>query len=236
MNVTTRAKVNLHLDVIKRRPDGFYEIETIYQSISLADRMEIEFTRDGRIEIECDKPEIPTDKGNVCHQAVVAMRAFAGDDLGARISIHKKIPVEAGLGGGSANAAGVLLAARRALGLDVEPRTLEATAAGIGSDVPFMLYGGTSLGRGRGEVLTPFEPVTGGWFLIVKPDVNISTAWAYASLNSRLTRHRPRINLKSVTSVLARCPAVSPPFRNVLEDVVCPSHPVIANTLDELIR
>ena len=235
MNVTTRAKVNLHLDILRRRSDGFHEIETIYQSIDLADRMEIEFTRDGVVAIECDDSRIPTDERNICHQAVVAMRHYAGTELGARVRLHKNIPIESGLGGGSANAAGVLLAAREALRIDVSVEELETTAATLGSDVPFMLYGGTFLGRGRGEILTRLEPLASGWFLIVKPDVNISTAWAYAGFNSRLTKHRPRINLRSVTSVLARFPAVSAPFRNALEDVVCPSHPAVANVLDALI-
>jgi len=235
MNVTTRAKVNLHLDVIRRRSDGYHEIETIFQTVSLADRLEIDVTDDGVIAITCDRPDIPTDESNTCHQAVVAMRRFCGETLGARIHIAKKIPTQAGLGGGSANAAGVILAIARARRLKVSMGELESVALEIGSDVPFMLHGGTCVGRGRGEILTPLEPLSRGTFVIVKPDVNISTAWAYAGFNSRLTKHRPRINLKAVSSVLARFPAVSPPFRNALEDVVCPSHPVVANVLGELI-
>jgi len=235
MKLLTRAKVNLHLDVIRRRSDGFHEIETVLQSVELADEINVEFTDDARIQIECNDPDIPTDENNLCHKAVCAMRPFAGEGLGARIQLEKKIPSEAGLGGGSSNAAGILLAARRALRLKMPVEELEPVAADIGSDVPFMLYGGTMLGRGRGEILTPLNPLSTGHFLIVKPDVSISTAWVYAGFNSRLTKHRPRINLKSLSSVLARFPAVPTPFRNALEDVVCPSHPVIANTLDELI-
>lgn len=233
--VTTRAKVNLSLEVLRRRQDGYHEIETILQSITLADELDVEFTRDGRVDIECSDPGVPTDETNLCHRAVVAMRRFAGDDLGARIRLEKHIPHGAGLGGGSANAAGVMLAAVRALKLSAEARKLERAAAGIGSDVPFMLSGGTMLGRGRGEKLTRLESIKRGWFVIVKPKVNISTAWVYDNYRFGLTKHRPRTNLKTVNAVLARFPAVTLSFRNDLEDVVCPTYPDVSGVLNDLL-
>lgn len=233
--VTTRAKVNLSLDLIRRRQDGYHEIETIMQSVSLADEMDVEFTRDGQIVIECTDPSIPTDESNLCHRAVTALRKVAGERLGARIRLEKHIPTGAGLGGGSSNAAGILLAARRALRLDIDDRRLERIAAGLGSDVPFMLYGGTMLARGRGEKLTRLEAIKRGWFVIVKPKVNISTAWVYANYRFGLTKHRPRTNLKTVNAVLARFPAVTLSFRNDLEDVVCPTYPGVSGVLSELL-
>lgn len=234
MEVITRAKVNLSLEIIRRRRDGYHEIETIFQSIDLADEIDIEVTDDARISISCDVDGVPCDERNLCHRAVVAMRAHAGENVGARISLRKRIPTESGLGGGSANAAGVMLAIARARGLEIKPSALVRTAATIGSDVPFMLYGGTMLGRGRGEELTALTPVGGGIFVIVKPELSISTAWAYANYSFRLTKHRPRLNLKSVNAVLARFPGASLSFRNALEDVVCPSHPVLNSALEEL--
>jgi 4-diphosphocytidyl-2-C-methyl-D-erythritol kinase len=235
LRVKTRAKVNLHLEVLGRRQDGFHEIETIFQTVDLADAMELEPTRDGRVEITCDDPSIPCDETNICHRAVVAMRRFAGPTLGARIHLDKRIPAGAGLGGGSANAAGVILAVRKGLGLEVTEAHLQRLAAGLGSDVPFMLHGGTMLGRGRGERLTPLTGIGRAWFVIVKPAVSISTAWVYSNLSFRLTPDRTRISLKAANSVLARIPGVHTPFRNVLEAVVCPAHPVVAGVLDELL-
>jgi 4-diphosphocytidyl-2-C-methyl-D-erythritol kinase len=234
MQVTARAKVNLSLEVIRHRTDGYHEIETVLQSVGLADELRVELTNDARVEIECDAPEIPTDRTNLCHRAIVAMRPLAGPSLGARIRISKHIPPGAGLGGGSADAAGVLRAVERGLGLRLDDGQLETVAATIGSDVPFQLHGGTMLGRGRGEILTPLDSLNRGIFVIVKPAVSISTAWVYSQINFRLTTHRPRLNLRSANSALARFPRGRLPFRNALEDVVLPSHPVVAGLLEQL--
>lgn len=235
LHVITRGKVNISLNVLRRRQDGFHEIETIIQTVSLCDELEVEFTRDGEIRIDCTNPSIPDGEDNLCHRAVVAMRNFAGARLGARIRLDKRIPAGAGLGGGSSNAAGVMLAARRSLHLDVSDRELERAAARIGSDVPFMLTGGTMLAQGRGERLTRLEPIRRGWFVIVKPKVNISTAWVYGNYRFGLTKHRPRTNLKAVNAVLARFPAVTLSFRNDLEDVVCPAYPIVSGVLSDLL-
>ncbi|MDH4036688.1 MAG: 4-(cytidine 5'-diphospho)-2-C-methyl-D-erythritol kinase [Candidatus Krumholzibacteria bacterium] len=232
--VTARAKVNLGLEIIRRREDGYHEIETVLQSVDLADHLRVELTADARVDIACDEPGIPTDAANLCHRAIVAMRPLAGPSLGARIRIDKHIPPGAGLGGGSADAAGVLLAVVRGLGLTVTPEEMQTVAASIGSDVPFMLRGGTMLGRGRGEILTALEPLKRGIFVIVKPKVSISTAWVYSQFNFRLTTHRHRLNLRSANSALARFPRSRLPFRNALEDVVLPSHPEVAGLLEQL--
>jgi 4-diphosphocytidyl-2-C-methyl-D-erythritol kinase len=235
LDVVTRAKVNLSLEVIRRRADGFHEIETIFQSIDLADRMRVELTNDAKVEIVCATPGIPTDATNLCSRAIVAMRKIAGRSLGARITLEKRIPAGAGLGGGSANAAGIIRAVDRALGLALPARTLEKVAASVGSDVPFLLHGGTMVGRGRGEILTPLDALRGGFFVVVKPDISIPTAWVYSNLNFRLTHHRPRLNLRAVSAVLARFPKASLPFRNALEAVVFPAYPSVAKLWEELI-
>lgn len=234
LHVISRAKVNLSLEVIRRREDGFHEIETIFQSIDLADTIDVEFTSDTRIEIECNVPDIPTDERNLCHRAVTAMRPLAGASLGARMWIEKRIPSGAGLGGGSSNAAGILLAIARSLRLDIPPEKLGKVAAAIGSDVPFFLHGGTMLGRGRGELLTPMEPLKRGFFVVVKPEVSISTAWTYSQPSFGLTSHRPRLNLRAANSVLARFPRSALPFRNALEAAVVPAYPAVARILEEL--
>jgi 4-diphosphocytidyl-2-C-methyl-D-erythritol kinase len=163
------------------------------------------------------------------------MRKIAGRSLGARITLEKRIPAGAGLGGGSANAAGIIRAVDRALGLALPARTLEKVAASVGSDVPFLLHGGTMVGRGRGEILTPLDALRGGFFVVVKPDISIPTAWVYSNLNFRLTHHRPRLNLRAVSAVLARFPKAPWPYRNALESIVFPAYPAVAKLWEELV-
>ena len=235
LRAVTRAKLNLSLEVIRKRRDGFHEIETIFQSVDLCDDVHLDLTEDGDVTVACTHPGIPTDASNLCHRAIVAMRPYAGESLGARIRLVKRIPAGSGLGGGSANAAGVMLAVNHAFKLQLSMPRLETIAADLGSDVPFMLHGGTMLGRGRGEILTPLEPLQDAFFLIVRPPISISTAWVYENFKLTLTRHRPRINLRAVNAVFARFPEATMSFRNALEDVVCPAYPAISGVLDELL-
>lgn len=230
-----RAKVNLSLEVFSRRRDGYHEIETIFQTIDLYDELDIRLNRSGKVVVTCNDPGIPTDETNLCCRAVDRMRAHAGPDLGASIRLTKNIPQCAGLGGGSADAAAVILAVDRGLGLALPTKVLEKTALACGSDVPFMLHGGTMLGRGRGEALERLVSLRRGVFVIVKPPVDIPTAWVYKNVNFQLTRRRYRINLKAVNAVLGRFPDVALSFRNALEDVVCPSYPLVREVLEELL-
>jgi 4-diphosphocytidyl-2-C-methyl-D-erythritol kinase len=230
-----RAKVNLALEVLFKRRDGYHEIETIFQSINLYDDLDIRLNRSGKVVITCSDPEVPTDKTNLCHRALARMRVYAGQDLGAVIHLDKRIPQSAGLGGGSADAAAVILAVNSGEALNLPIQELEKASLDCGSDVPFMLHGGTMLGRGRGEVLAPLTGLRGGVFVIVKPPVDIATAWVYRNVNFQLTRHRYRFNLKAVNAVLGRFPDVALSFRNALEDVVCPSYPSVREVLEELL-
>jgi len=230
-----RAKVNLALEILGKRQDGYHEIETILQSVNLYDELTLSFDDTGQISISSTDPDVPTDEGNTCYRAVEALRPLISPSLGARIHINKQIPHSSGLGGASSDAAAVILAANEAAGGWLRPEALEEVAAEVGSDVPFMLYGGTMLGRGRGERVTRLSPLQGGFFLIVKPPVDISTASVYQGVNLTLTRRRYRINLKAVNSVLARFPSASLTFRNALEDVVCPSYPLVAEILGDLL-
>jgi 4-diphosphocytidyl-2-C-methyl-D-erythritol kinase len=230
-----RAKVNLALEILRKRRDGFHEIETILQSVNLYDELTLSFDDSGSISISSSDPDIPTDEGNTCYRAVEALRPLVSPSLGARIHIRKQIPYCSGLGGASSDAAAVILAANEASGGWLSSEALEGVAEQVGSDVPFMLYGGTMLGRGRGELVTPLTSLRDVFFLIVKPPVDISTASVYQDLNLTLTRRRYRINLKAVNTLLARFPNVSLTFRNALEDVVCPAYPLVSEVLGELL-
>src|SRR6266852_1766105 len=148
IQIQSYAKINWTLDVLFKRDDGYHELRTIYQTVSLHDTLTITET-DGPIEIDCDDPRVPCDETNLVFKAAALLREAAGTSKGARIEIEKRIPVAAGLGGGSSNAAATLLALIKLWQLEIDERELTHIAATLGSDVPFFLIGGTALGVGR---------------------------------------------------------------------------------------
>ncbi|MDX2151874.1 MAG: 4-(cytidine 5'-diphospho)-2-C-methyl-D-erythritol kinase [Bryobacteraceae bacterium] len=179
------AKLNLDLRVLHKRPDGYHELRTVFQTISLADRIELAFTP-GRqtVIITQSEPDIPN---NLAEQAVRAVLEASNAKGEVRIALTKRIPMGSGLGGGSSDAAAVLLALPVLTGRPLPPAQLEQLAASLGSDVPFFLYGGTAVGLGRGEELYPLPDARLGPILLAAPGVHVSTAEAYRSLHRGLT-------------------------------------------------
>ncbi len=181
---TAYAKLNLTLEVLGRRPDGFHQVKTILQTISLADR--ITFEPHPQLELHCNLPEL-SGPDNLIWRAAQALQALTGCQAGAKIALEKVIPVAAGLGGGASDAAATLLALNQLWGLGLSPKALEEVAAALGADVPFFLYGGTALAEGRGEVISPLPPLPATSFLVVHPPLVLEgkTARLYAALSSR---------------------------------------------------
>jgi 4-diphosphocytidyl-2-C-methyl-D-erythritol kinase len=229
------AKVNLHLEVLYQREDGYHEIETIFQAIGLFDEVEFRRTK-GPIHVTCAHPSVPEDRTNLCHRAAKLLKNRTGCDLGVDIRIDKRIPVTAGLGGGSSNAAATLLALRRLWELDLDDEKIHELATILGADVPFFLKGGTQLGRGIGEQLTPLPSIEGGHFLVLSPEIEIAAAWAYGQLRMGLTRESPKITLQHVKPVLSRFPERQWPGFNRLGDVVFPAHPSVHRLYLELLE
>lgn len=220
------AKVNLHLEVLFQREDGYHEIETIFQALGLYDRLEFRATK-GPIHVSCAHPSVPEDRTNLCHRAAKLLKMRTGVDRGVEISIDKQIPVSAGLGGGSSDAAATLLALRQLWDLDVDDEQLHGFAALLGADVPFFLGGGTQLGRGIGDELSPLPASGQGHFLVVSPPVEIASAWAYGQMRMGLTHESAKITLQHIKPVLSRFPERQWPGFNRLGDVVFPAHPSV---------
>jgi 4-diphosphocytidyl-2-C-methyl-D-erythritol kinase len=230
LTVRSYAKINWTLDVLFKRDDGFHELRTIYQTVSLYDRLRISET-DGSIEIVCDDSSVPSDETNLAHRAAVRLRQATGTNRGARIEIEKRIPVAAGLGGGSSNAAATLLALRRLWRVEITERSLLRIAASLGSDVPFFLTGGTALGVGRGEEVYPIEETSSEHLLLVNPGFAVSTGEIY----SRLTRPR-EARIMPFTLFAARAIRELPlAATNDLEEVVSAAHPEIAEVKRRLL-
>ena len=166
MRVTAPAKLNLTLEVLGRREDGYHEVRTVLQTIDLADQLEI--TADSTLRVECDDPAL-AGESNLVWQAAQALARRGGRQPQARIRIEKKIPVSMGLGGGSSDAGAVLPALNRFWDLDLPLTDLADVAASLGSDVPYFLWGGAALARGRGELVEPLPSLTGAAALLVCP-------------------------------------------------------------------
>lgn len=177
------AKINLHLEVLGLRQDGFHELAMLMQSLDLADTLHFRPAADGRISLNCDHPELPTDATNLIVRAGELLRERAAlPELGACIDLTKRIPIGAGLAGGSSNGAAALVGLNALWGCGFSAAELHAMATSLGSDVPFCLEGGTRLCFGRGELLEPAglaAPPQLGVLLIKHPAASVATPWAY---------------------------------------------------------
>lgn len=177
------AKVNLTLAVGEKRPDGYHEVVSVMQRVSLHDTLTAERTASG-ISLTCSDPTLPAGEENLAHRAASLFFRETGIAGGAALTLEKRIPSQAGLGGGSSDAASALLALRKLYAPALSDTELETMAAALGSDVPFFIRGGTQLATGRGEVLSPLPPLTDGWFVIVKPTESFSTPAMYRRLDN----------------------------------------------------
>jgi len=185
MQVRSFAKINLALAVPGRRPDGYHNIETVFQAISITD--ELEFRPSAEISLACEElPDVP-ERDNIVWKAAVSLAELAGGRPGVAITLRKTIPSGAGLGGGSGNAAAALLGLRRFWDLDVSDTDLFSIAEALGADVPFFLMGGAALGKGRGEILSALPDFQPEHLVVVFPGISVSTASAYRALNLGLT-------------------------------------------------
>jgi len=181
VTIRAPAKVNLSLRVLGVRPDGYHELQTVFQSIALWDTLSFR-SHDGPFRVSCDQPGIPLDERNLVWRAAAALWAALkrpGALTGVSVSIRKRIPAAAGLGGGSADAAATLIALQRLWHASLSPRRLHNLAALLGADVPFMLAGGTALGVGRGDLIRPLPDPPRRWVVLVRPSFGVSTEQAY---------------------------------------------------------
>jgi 4-diphosphocytidyl-2-C-methyl-D-erythritol kinase len=178
------GKVNLILNILGKRADGFHELETVMQPVNVCDEMT--FERAGtRLQLTCNHPELPTGSKNLVHRAATSFLAAAEISAGVRIHLEKKLPLAGGLGGGSANAAVTFLALNELFGSPLPPEKLHELAAALGSDVPFFLHDQPALATGRGEeirLLENFPALRGRAFFLVHPGFGISTPWSYQNL------------------------------------------------------
>ncbi|MBF7096018.1 4-(cytidine 5'-diphospho)-2-C-methyl-D-erythritol kinase [Alkalibacter mobilis] len=181
ISVRTPAKINLTLDIIRKREDGYHDLSMVMQTVDLCDKIHID-EAGGEITVECSDPRIPCDGSNLAYKAADMVRGHFKIQQGVRIRIDKRIPLEAGLAGGSANAAGVLKALDELWDLKMDRDLMLGMGRAIGADVPYCILGGTKLAEGIGDVLTDLGNLPEYYVLLVKPDFSISTGWAYSNI------------------------------------------------------
>jgi len=220
------AKINLFLEVLKKRDDGYHEIVSLIQAVDLCDELVLEKRKKGVV-VTCDHPDCPTDESNLAFKAASMLLEEETTKEGVSIHIKKKIPISAGLGGGSSNAAATLKGINRLFELELPDKKLHDLASRIGSDVPFFLYSGQALVKGRGEKIKPINIMYRDyWLVLVCPGFEVSTRWAYQNVKISLTKERKEFNLKSLENGSVFFKALRS-FRNDLEEVVSKRYPVV---------
>ncbi|HKJ69879.1 MAG TPA: 4-(cytidine 5'-diphospho)-2-C-methyl-D-erythritol kinase [bacterium] len=188
LTLRSNAKINLGLRIVGRRPDGYHLIDTIFQEIDFSDVLTFSHKKGTGVELQCDDPALPVDETNLCVRAYHLLAQQFPEMGAARISLDKRIPVGAGLGGGSSNAATTLLGLSKLLDLPVTETLLTTLAQKLGADVPFFLYGGIARGTGIGEEITPLPAALDRPIVLVIPEIRISTRWAYENVRYTLTK------------------------------------------------
>lgn len=227
------AKINLFLEVRGRRADGYHEIESVLQMVDLCDTVRLRRAPAG-IAVRVCGADLPAGAENLAHRAAAALFDAAGCSGGVAIDLVKRIPVGGGLGGGSSNAAAVLVGLNCLYGLGVSLAELAALGAGLGSDVPFFLGGSLGLATGRGEILRPLTPWARHWIVLANPGTGVSTAWAYREISSKLTDGRDQARIPA--SIAGGSLPWPPTWAfNRLEDAVLPLRPEI-RALRDLLR
>ncbi|MBV9216035.1 MAG: 4-(cytidine 5'-diphospho)-2-C-methyl-D-erythritol kinase [Acidobacteria bacterium] len=229
------AKINLYLRILGKRPDGFHELCTIFQTVSLHDT--ITFSEAEKLEMTCPQQIVPTDGRNLIIRSALALQAASGTRKGAHIELDKRIPTPGGLGGGSSNAATALIGLSRLWKLELLPARLEAIARELGSDVPFFLEGGTAVGTGRGDIVESMSDVTGDNILIVSPEIRVATKDAFAgsgaeALTSEGRKHSLTVCRKEAASLDLRHSVLI----NDLEPTVFAVHPEIERVKHTLLE
>ncbi|WP_026565471.1 4-(cytidine 5'-diphospho)-2-C-methyl-D-erythritol kinase [Bacillus sp. UNC41MFS5] len=233
--VKAPAKINLALDVLHKRPDGFHEVEMIMTTIDLADRVELSLLNEDKIHILSHNRYVPDDQRNLAYQAAQLLKDRFHVKQGVMISIEKTIPVAAGLAGGSSDAAATLRGLNKLWNLGLTMDELAELGSEIGSDVSFCVYGGTALAKGRGEIITQIPAPPTCWVILAKPFIGVSTAEVYRRLDIKETVHP---NIAGMIEAIQEhdYQKVCGNVGNVLEEVTLNLHPEVALIKEQMKR
>ena len=229
MEISLKAygKINLGLDVVRRREDGYHEVKMIMQTVDLWDELTFCDVTTDEIVITSDSSELPDVKDNIIYKACRMMKDIYGIDKGVHVTVDKHIPVAAGMAGGSADAAAALKAMNMLFGLNLSDEQLMEHGVKLGADVPYCIMQGTALSEGIGEILTPLPPMPDCLIVIAKPAIGVSTKWVYQNLKVDLLEEHPDIDGMVDALKTGDLKGITDRMANVLETVTIPANPVI---------
>lgn len=226
------AKINLGLDVLRKREDGYHEVKMIMQNISLADTLVIRKSVEAGIRLQSndgtENPDVPMDQSNLVYKAIQMIKDEFGITDGIEAILTKRIPVAAGMAGGSTDAAAALKGMNQLFSLGLSTQELCDRGVKLGADIPYCIQGGTALSEGIGEVLTTLPKMPACWILIAKPPINVSTAFVYGNLKANELTEHPDIDGMIQAIEAQDLAGIAQRLGNVLETVTVPAYPVIA--------
>lgn len=230
------AKINLGLDVIGVREDGYHEVKMIMQTVKLYDKLTFRLLEEDEIRVHTNLNFLPVDENNLVYRAVKLLKDTYQIEKGMDIDLFKCIPVAAGMAGGSTDCAAALVGASRLFGLKLSKKTLMELGVKLGADVPYCILRGTALSEGIGEVLTTLPPMPDCYILVAKPPVSVSTKYVYEHLDAKEDVVHPDIDGMIQAIKDGDLEGITGRFGNVLESVTVPEYPVIADIKNVMLK
>lgn len=228
MKIQAMSKVNLALDVLRKREDGYHEVRMVMQTLQLHDELSITKRKDDRIVINCTDSSIECDENNLIYKAAKLLMESSGVWSGLDIFLIKNIPVAAGMAGGSTDAAAILIAVNELLGLKKNVEELKEIGVKIGADVPYCIEGGTQLSEGIGEKLKKLPSVPDSFVVVLKPHISVSTKYVYENLHVDTIEHHPNVDNMLEAISEGSIAGIAASMENILENVTEKKYPVIS--------
>lgn len=221
------AKVNIGLDVLRRRPDGYHELKMIMQTVDIFDDLTFEREREPGIRLRIEGADLPADENNLVYRAAALMMEERQIKEGVAITVTKRIPIAAGMAGGSADAAAAMRGLNALFEMGYATEALRELGVRLGADIPYCITGGTMLSEGIGEVLTPLPAPPECYLVVAKPDIDVSTAFVYQNLRADSLPFHPDIDGMVKALAAGDLGGITDRMENVLETVTVPAYPVI---------
>lgn len=236
LSLKALAKINIGLDVVKRREDGYHEVRMIMQTLHLYDRLTITKKKEPGISISADVSYVPTNENNLIYKAGMLLMEEFGIKEGVHVALEKRIPVAAGMAGGSTDAAAMLFGMNRLFELKLTKKQLMERGVKIGADVPYCIMRGTALAEGIGEDLSAIDPMVPCYVLVAKPGISVSTKWVYENLHLNENSKHPDIDLLLDDLKAQDLHKIANDMGNILESVTIPKYPVIAQIKEKMME